>query len=153
AAGAMTIGTFAAYIVAMLQMYDPLRKMSRIQNFFQQSFAATSRIYSLLDIHTEKQDQPGATELKPLSDRVTFQGGSFKYADSAQWTLRDVSFEVRRGEVVALVGLSGAGKSTLTNLLMRFHDPTAGEILIDGTELRSATLASLRRQLALVTQE
>src|SRR5215510_15746460 len=72
AAGAMTIGTFAAYIVAMLQMYDPLRKMSRIQNFFQQSFAATSRIYSLLDIHTEKRDQPGAVELKPLADKVTF---------------------------------------------------------------------------------
>jgi subfamily B ATP-binding cassette protein MsbA len=153
AAGAMTIGTFAAYIVAMLQMYDPLRKMSRIQNYFQQSFAATSRIYQLLDMHTEKKDPPDAVELGPLADRITFRGVSFRYPDSPQWILRDVNLEVRRGEVVALVGLSGAGKSTLTNLLMRFHDPTLGEILIDGTEIRRAKLASLRAQIALVTQE
>jgi subfamily B ATP-binding cassette protein MsbA len=153
AAGAMTIGTFAAYIVAMLQMYDPLRKLSRIQNFFQQSFAATSRIQALLDTHTEKEDVPDAVELKPLEDRIIFRGVSFKYQDSPEWTLRDVNLEVKRGEVVALVGSSGAGKTTLTNLLMRFYDPTVGEILIDGTEIRKGTLASVRAQMALVTQD
>jgi subfamily B ATP-binding cassette protein MsbA len=153
AAGAMTIGTFAAYIVAMLQMYDPLRKISRIQNYFQQSFAATSRIYKLLDTHTEKRDRPGAVGLAPLSEQVRFQRISFKYQDSNDWILRDVSFTVERGEVVALVGLSGAGKSTLTNLLMRFYDPTQGEIVIDGIDIRDAKLASLRAQIALVTQE
>ncbi|HWO02010.1 MAG TPA: ABC transporter ATP-binding protein, partial [Blastocatellia bacterium] len=122
AAGAMTIGTFAAYIVAMLQMYDPLRKLSRIQNYFQQSFAATSRIYKLLDTHTEKTDRPGAIELAPLAERIEFREVSFKFSDSDDWTLRNVNLEVNRGEVVALVGLSGAGKSTLTNLLMRFFD-------------------------------
>ena len=153
AAGAMTIGTFAAYIVAMLQMYDPLRKLSRIQNYFQQSFAATSRIYALLDTHTEKRDRPGALDLRPLELKIEFQDISFKYEDSNDWILRHVSFDVRCGEVVALVGLSGAGKSTLTNLLMRFYDPTSGEILIDGTDIRDAKLASLRAQIALVTQE
>jgi ATP-binding cassette, subfamily B, bacterial MsbA len=152
-AGAMTIGTFAAYIVAMLSMYDPLRKLSRIQNYFQQSFAATSRIYSLLDAHTEKRDRPDAVELPPLEDRIQFQNVSFKYQDSNDWILKDVSLEVPRGEVIALVGLSGAGKSTLTNLLMRFYDPTNGEILIDGADIRDGKLVSLRSQIALVTQE
>jgi subfamily B ATP-binding cassette protein MsbA len=153
AAGAMTIGTFAAYIVAMLQMYDPLRKLSRIQNYFQQSFAATSRIYKLLDTHTEKTDRPGAIELASLTNRIEFRDVSFKYSDSADWILKNVDLEVRRGEVVALVGLSGAGKSTLTNLLMRFFDPTRGVIAIDGTDICDAKLASLRAQIALVTQE
>ncbi|HKP86307.1 MAG TPA: ABC transporter transmembrane domain-containing protein [Blastocatellia bacterium] len=153
ATGAMTIGTFAAYIVAMLQMYDPLRKLSRIQNYFQQSFAATSRIYKLLDTHTEKSDRPGAVELAPLRDRIRFRNVSFKYEDSADWILRRVNMDVRRGEVVALVGLSGAGKTTLTNLLMRFYDPTQGDILIDGANIVDTKLSSLRAQIALVTQE
>ena len=149
----MTIGIFAAYIVAMLQMYDPLRKISRIQNYFQQSFAAMTRIYSLLDTHTEKQDRADAVELAPLRDRLEMRGVSFKYQDSSDWVLEDVDITVRRGEVVALVGLSGAGKSTLTNILMRFYDPTRGAVVVDGTDTRDATLASLRAQIALVTQE
>jgi ATP-binding cassette, subfamily B, bacterial MsbA len=153
AEGLMSIGTFAAFIVAMLQMYDPLRKLSRIQNYFQQSFAATSRIDTLLNTHTEKQDRPGAVELSPLGERIEFRDVSFKYRDSADWILKDINIEVRRGEVVALVGLSGAGKTTLTNLLMRFYDPTRGEILIDGTNISDAKLAGLRSQIALVTQD
>jgi subfamily B ATP-binding cassette protein MsbA len=153
AAGLMTIGTFAAYIVAMLQMYDPLRKLSRIQNYFQQSFAAFSRIYTLLDTHTEKRDRENAVALGPLQKGIEFRDVSFQYQDSAIPVLNHINIEVKRGQVVALVGLSGAGKSTLTNLLMRFYDPTEGEIRIDGLNIREAQLASLRSQLALVTQD
>lgn len=153
AAGEMTMGTFTAYIVGMIQMYDPLRKLSRIQNYFQQSFAATSRIYRLLDTHTEKRDHPDAIELPPLKEVVEYRNVSFKYQDSPDWILHDVNTEVQRGQIVALVGLSGAGKTTLTNLLMRFYDPSRGEILIDGVDIRNAKLASLRAQIALVTQE
>jgi len=152
-AGNMTIGDFGTYIVAMLAMYDPLRRLSRAQNYFQQSFAASTRIYSLLDTHTEKSDLPGAVELSSLRDSVEFRNVSFRYQDAPDWILRDVSLEVRRGDVVALVGLSGAGKTTLTNLLMRFYDPTEGKITIDGVELSAAKLASLRSQIALVTQD
>jgi subfamily B ATP-binding cassette protein MsbA len=151
--GTMTTGSFATYIVAMMQMYDPLRKLSRIQNYFQQSFAATSRIDALLNTHTEMADREGAVELRPFATSVEFNRVSFRYRDSEQWILRDVNLSVRRGEVVALVGLSGAGKSTLTNLLMRFYDSSEGAILIDGTDIRDCTLASLRSQMALVTQE
>jgi subfamily B ATP-binding cassette protein MsbA len=153
ATGTMTIGVFAAYIVAMLQMYDPLRKISRIQNYLQQSFAAITRIYSLLDAHTEKRDRPGAVHLAPLQDCVEMRNVSFKYRDSHDWVLEDVDLTVRRGEVAALVGLSGAGKSTLTNILMRFYDPTRGAVVVDGVDTRDATLASLRSQIALVTQD
>jgi subfamily B ATP-binding cassette protein MsbA len=153
AVGPMDLGIFATYIVAMIQMYDPLRKLSRIQNYFQQSFAATSRIYALLDTHTEKQDRADAVQLPPLEAQIEFQDVSFKYQDSNDWILRNVSFDVQCGEVVALVGLSGAGKSTLTNLLMRFYDPGSGAILIDGRDILEAKLASLREQIGLVTQE
>ena len=151
--GRMPIGAFITYIVAMMQMYDPLRKLSRIQNYFQQSFAASSRIDALVNTHTEMPDRPSAVSLPPFSTGIDFSGVSFKYRDSEQWILRDVNLSVGRGEVVALVGLSGAGKSTLTNLLMRFYDPAEGAILIDGSDIRNCTLSSLRAQMALVTQE
>src|SRR5262245_33994671 len=153
AAGRMSIGAFAAFIVAMINMYDPLRKLSRIQNYFQQSFAASSRVYSLLDTHTEKADRPGAIELSTLRRNVEFREVSFRYGDAGDVVLKEVSLTVQRGEMVALVGLSGAGKTTVTNLLMRFYDPTMGQILIDGVDIRDARLDSLRSQLALVTQE
>jgi subfamily B ATP-binding cassette protein MsbA len=153
AAGLMSIGTFAAYIVAMLQMYDPIRKLSRIQNYFQQSFAAFSRIYTLLDTHTEKRDKEYSVELAPFRERIEFRGVSFGYQDSSEPVLKEITLDVKRGEVVALVGQSGAGKSTLTNLLMRFYDATSGKITIDGVSVCDAKLESLRRQIALVTQE
>ncbi|HEU4386916.1 MAG TPA: ABC transporter transmembrane domain-containing protein [Blastocatellia bacterium] len=151
--GRMPIGSLITYIVAMMQMYDPLRKLSRTQNYFQQSFAASSRIDALLNTHTEMPDRPNAVSLPQFSQTIQFRDISFKYRDSEQWILRDVNLAVGRGEMVALVGLSGAGKSTLTNLLMRFYDPSQGAILIDGTDIRDYTLASLRAQMALVTQE
>ncbi|HYL99808.1 MAG TPA: ATP-binding cassette domain-containing protein [Blastocatellia bacterium] len=137
----------------MLQMYDPLRKLSRIQNFFQQSFAATARIQKLLDTHTEKQDRQDAIDMPPFRDEIVFQNVSFRYRDSSEMILRHVNVSVARGEMVALVGLSGAGKTTLTNLLMRFYDPSFGELLIDGVDIRDLRLESLRSRISLVTQD
>ncbi|PYP84730.1 MAG: hypothetical protein DMF61_19105 [Blastocatellia bacterium AA13] len=151
--GVMTVGDFAAYIVALLQMYDPLRKLSRIQNYFQQSFAASARIYALLDTHTEIKDAEDALAITTLKDKIEIENISFKYRDSADWILKGVNLTVNRGEVVALVGLSGAGKTTLSNLLMRFYDPTTGRILIDGIDVRKVRLGSLRKQIGLVTQD
>ncbi|HUK92345.1 MAG TPA: ABC transporter transmembrane domain-containing protein, partial [Blastocatellia bacterium] len=153
AVGSMTVGMFAAYIVAIIQMYDPLRKMSRIQNYFQQSFAASARIQTLLDHHTEKRDLPGAVSMPLFKDKIEFRDVSFKYEDSEDWVLKNVSVSARRGQVVALVGLSGAGKTTLTNLLMRFYDPGRGQVLIDGRDISTVQLDSLRAQMALVTQD
>ncbi|MEW6129280.1 MAG: ABC transporter transmembrane domain-containing protein [Acidobacteriota bacterium] len=151
--GQMTIGSFATYLVAMLSMYDPIRKLSRLHNFFQQSFAAFNRIYLLLNTHTEKADKPNAVEIAPLKDKIEFRKVSFQYTDSKVSVLKDINLTVNRGEVVALVGLSGAGKSTLTNLLMRFFDPTEGEIVIDGQSIKDVKLDNLRSQLSLVTQD
>ncbi len=151
--GTMTVGDFATYIVALLQMYDPLRKISRIQNHLQQSFAASSRIYSLLDTHSEIKDAEDAITITTLNDKIEIENVSFKYRDSNDWILNGVTLTVNRGEVVALVGLSGAGKTTLTNLLMRFYDPTSGGILIDGIDVKKVRLSSLRKQIALVTQD
>jgi ATP-binding cassette, subfamily B, bacterial MsbA len=153
AVGQMTVGMFAVYIVAIIQMYDPLRKMSRIQNYFQQAFAASSRIQKLLDHHTEKQDRWDAVVLPRFSDRIEFRDVSFKYEDSEDWILKNVSISARRGQVVALVGLSGAGKTTLTNLLMRFYDPDLGHVSVDGRDITTVKLDSLRSQMALVTQD
>jgi ATP-binding cassette, subfamily B, bacterial MsbA len=153
AVGAMTVGMFAVYIVAIIQMYDPLRKMSRIQNYFQQSFAASARIQKLLDHHTEKQDRPGAITMPAFADKIEFRDVSFQYDDSEDWVLKNVNVSARRGQVVALVGLSGAGKTTLSNLLMRFHDPNLGQVTIDGRDIRGVKLDSLRSQMALVTQD
>jgi subfamily B ATP-binding cassette protein MsbA len=108
----------------------------------------------VLDTHTEVQDKPGAPAMGRLTDGVEFRGVSFAYEDRPEKAvLDDVSFSVRAGQVVAIVGLSGAGKTTLVNLIPRFFDVTAGAILADGVDLRDVSLQSLREQTALVTQE
>jgi subfamily B ATP-binding cassette protein MsbA len=108
----------------------------------------------MLDTHTEVRERPGAAALAPLRESIEFRHVSFGYDDgTVRPILRDVSFGVRAGQVVAIVGLSGAGKTTLVNLLPRFYDVTAGAILIDGVDVRDVTLASLRAQIGIVTQE
>jgi subfamily B ATP-binding cassette protein MsbA len=108
----------------------------------------------MLDTHTEVRDRPGALPLAPLADRIEFRGVTFTYDDGDQRRiLNDVSFTVRAGQMVAIVGLSGAGKTTLVNLIPRFYDVTGGAILVDGTDIRDVTLASLRAQIGMVTQD
>ena len=153
AAGDLTAGEFASFMTALLLMYGPVRKLSRVNANIQQAIAAAERIFEILDTRTEAGDRAGAVPLAPFTSSIEFRGVTFRYPDDAEPVLRGVSFTVRAGEVVAVVGLSGAGKSTLVNLVPRFHDVTGGAILIDGADVRGATLASLRRAVGIVTQE
>ena len=149
----MTAGALIGWVVAVFRLYDPVRRLSRVQNQYQQAFAASERIFELLDTHTEQTDPPGAVELPPFADRIELRGVSFQYPDSERKVLDGVDLTIEVGQVIALVGHSGAGKSTLASLLLRLHDPTEGAVLVDGVDVRRATLASLRRQVAFVSQE
>lgn len=152
--GALTPGEFAAFLGTAFSMYGPIKKLSRVNAGLQQAIAASQRIFEMLDTHSEVKERPGASPLAPLRATVEFRDVGFAYDDAPEkHILQHVSFTVRAGQVVALVGLSGAGKTTLVNLIPRFYDVTAGAILIDGVDIRDTTLASLREQIALVTQE
>jgi ATP-binding cassette, subfamily B, bacterial MsbA len=154
AQGRLTAGEFTSFVAALLLMYGPIKKLSRVNANLQQAVAASERIFELLDTHTEVTERPGAVALPRFADRIEFAGVTFGYEDGhGRSTLRGVSFTVRAGQMIAIVGRSGAGKTTLVNLLPRFYDVTKGAILIDGHDVRDVTLASLRAQIGMVTQE
>ena len=154
ATGALTPGDFAGFLFAAFMMYAPIKKLSRVNAGLQQAVAAAQRIFAMLDTHTEVSEQPGAAALARLRREVEFRDVGFAYEDRPDaFILRHVSFTVEAGQVVAIVGLSGAGKTSLVNLIPRFFDVTEGAILIDGVDVRAVTIASLRSQIALVTQE
>jgi len=152
AAGRLTAGEFTAFIVALFMMYGPAKKLSRVNANLQQAVAASERIFEMLDVRTEVAERPGAPPLPPFAGTIAFRDVAFSYEESDA-TLRDVTFSVRAGQVLAIVGRSGAGKTTLVNLLPRFYDVTAGSILIDDRDIRDVSLASLRAQIGIVTQE
>ncbi len=152
--GELTAGEFGAFLFAAFSLYAPIKKLSRVNAGIQQAIAAAQRIFEMLDTHSEVKERPGAQPLAPLQSTVEFRDVGFAYDDTPdRHILRHVSFTVRAGQIVALVGLSGAGKTTLVNLIPRFYDVTEGALLIDGVDVRETTLASLRGQIALVTQE
>ncbi|MFB3855031.1 MAG: ABC transporter ATP-binding protein [Vicinamibacterales bacterium] len=154
ALGRLTSGEFASFVAALMLMYGPAKKLSRVNANLQQAIAASERIFEMLETHTEVREAPDAIVLPPLSKSIEFREVGFAYADDRPGTiLRDVSFTIQSGQMVAIVGRSGAGKSTLANLIPRFFDVTSGAILIDGIDIRRVTLASLRAQIGLVTQE
>jgi len=152
--GRTTQGSFLGFIFAAFMMYTPIKKLSRVNTNLQQAMAAAERIFTMLDTHTEVEERPDARPLTPTRASVEFQKVAFAYDDGhAKYVLRDVSFCVEGGQLVAVVGLSGAGKTTLLNLIPRFYDVTGGAVLIDGVDVRDATLKSLREQIGMVTQE
>ncbi len=150
--GTSTPGTFFSFLAALLMLYQPIKSLSSVQNVFQEGLAAAVRVFGLMDREPEIHDAPGAVTLAPLAQEIGYAGVSFAY-DGRENVLHDIDFTVRRGEVVALVGPSGAGKSTLLNLLPRFYEATGGAITIDGHDIRDVTLASLRGQIGVVTQQ
>ena len=152
-AGAMTPGDFFSFIAALALIYGPVRQLSRIMNTIQQSTSSVERVFEILDMPPAIADRPGAHPLPGFRESLRFEDASFRYPGSTDLTLRDITLDVRRGEVVAFVGMSGAGKSTLIDLVPRFHEVTSGRITVDGHDVRDVTQASLRAQIAVVTQE
>ncbi len=153
AQGTLSGGDFAAFVAAAFMMYAPIKKLSRVNATLQQAMAASERIFEILDTHSEVPERPDALPLPRLRHGIEFRGVSFAYDGVSKTILKDVSFTVRAGQAVAVVGLSGAGKTTLVNLVPRFYDVSGGSILIDGTDVRDVTLASLRSQIGIVTQD
>ena len=153
ALGRLTPGGFGLFMGTLLLMYGPAKKLSRVNANLQQAVAASERIFEVLDKHTEVAERPRAAALVPLARSIEFRDVTFEYERTHGRILRGVSFEVHAGQMVAIVGRSGAGKTTLVNLLPRFYDVTTGSIHVDGVDVRDVTLASLRRQIGIVTQE
>ena len=151
--GAMTPGTFFSFLMAVFLMYTPIKRVASANNTIQQALAAAERVYAVLDIPTERAIDTGIQGLEGVRSSIELRDVAFRYDGVEAWALKDVSLTVKAGEVLALVGSSGAGKTTLVNLIPRFHDPTAGGILIDGVDLREIRLAALRGRIGIVSQE
>jgi subfamily B ATP-binding cassette protein MsbA len=150
----LTAGEFTSFVAALLLMYGPVKKLSRVNANVQQAVAALERIFEVLDLHTEVREAPDARPLPAFRDTIEFRDVVFGYEDGhGRHTLKGVSFHVRAGQMVAIVGRSGAGKTTLVNLIPRFYDVTSGSIAIDGIDVRQVILRSLRDQIGMVTQD
>ena len=150
--GTLTASWFVAYIAAFSQLTRPIRAFIDQFANINQGIAAGERIFSIMDARSSVEDKADAKPLKEFKDKIEFRNVSFSY-DSSREVLHEISFEVKRGETVALVGPSGGGKSTLSELVPRFYDPTSGEILIDGISLKDYTQDSLREKMGIVSQD
>ncbi len=151
AAGEMTPGDLSSVLAAILLMYTPLKKLTKLNNTVQRAAGAASRVFEVLDEAADIVDEPDSLSLDRGKGELRFEDVSFSYGEEP--VLQHISLEAARGEVVALVGPSGAGKSTLVGLVNRFYDPTQGRILVDGVDLRQIKLESLCQNIALVDQE
>ncbi|PYV59277.1 MAG: multidrug ABC transporter ATP-binding protein [Acidobacteria bacterium] len=153
--GGMTTGDFFVFIVAVFRLYDPVRKFALFYNNFQQAIGASSEIFKFMDVQDEVREKPGAPALPPFSKKISIENVSFCYESEGvqREVLRKINLDVKAGEILALVGSSGAGKSTLVSLVPRFFDVTSGRIAIDGQNVRDVSVASIRSQIGVVTQE
>ncbi len=141
----MNAAQFLTFLFFLFRSYDPMRKLSRLQNSMEQALAAAHHVWEIMDEHAELPEKKDARELQPLVRAIELRNVSFGYANEERSVLREVSLKIPAGSMVALVGESGGGKSTLTKLLPRFHDPVSGGVFWDGVDLRDATISSLRR--------
>jgi ATP-binding cassette, subfamily B, bacterial MsbA len=150
-----TEGVFFAFIVAVFKLYEPVRKFAQFNNNFQQAIGASSAIFNFLDSQDDISEKANAIKLPPFHQSICFEHVHFSYGncDEGREVLHDIDLRIAPGEVVALVGSSGSGKTTLVNLLPRFFDVSGGRLLIDGHDVRDLKIASLRSQIAMVTQD
>ena len=153
-ANALTAGDFASFVIALLVLLEPIKRLVGIHNIFQQAIGASQKVFEYVDHTEEIGGRPGALKLEAFSNGVFFERVSFHYPGVPDgFRIRDLDLEVKAGEVVALVGPSGGGKTTLANLVPRFYDATAGAVRIDGRDVRELDLASLRAQIGIVAQD
>jgi subfamily B ATP-binding cassette protein MsbA len=150
--GNMTPGTFFAFLTALIAAYEPVKNVTKINSTIQQGLAAATRVYAILDIEPEIQDKKNAIPLPLFSSQIECKDLNFSY-DNENHVLSNINLTVPVGEALAIVGPSGGGKTTITNLIPRFLDLKEGSILIDGIDIRDVTVASLRNQIAMVTQQ
>lgn len=146
----MTPGEFFSFIAALGMLYEPIKRINKLNLVIQEGIAAAERIFQILDEKPEVKEAEGARFLPPISRSIEFKDVSFSYEDEP--ILKGINLEIKKGEVIAIVGESGGGKTTLAHLIPRFFDPTEGAVMIDGIDLREVTLKSLRSQVAMVTQ-
>ena len=153
--GRLTFGTFFQFLIVLFLMYDPIRKLNKVNLVLQEAVACSKRVHDVMQIESDIVDRPTAPPVSGLEEGIRFDDVSFDYEDSGhgKGVLSGIRLDLHRDEVVALVGASGAGKSTLVNLLPRFFDPVAGQVLIDGTDIRALPLRNLRSLIGIVTQE
>ena len=150
--GISTPGTFMSFLTALIMLYEPIKGVSKINSTIQTGMAAANRIFTLLDIRSDIIEKDGADVLPPFQDAIAFRNIVFSYNEEEP-VLHNINLQVKKGEVLAVVGPSGGGKTTLSNLIPRFYDVQQGELLIDGKNVKDVTLKSLRQQVAIVTQQ
>jgi ATP-binding cassette subfamily B protein len=151
-AGTLSIGNMTAFILYLGMLAMPIRRLGFIANMYSRTVSAGQRILEILDEQSPVREKPGAIELGRLRGEVTFENVSFRY-NSVAAALNNISFNVKPGQTVALIGESGSGKSTLINLISRFYDVSSGRVLVDGYDVRDVTLSSLRRNVGIAQQD
>jgi subfamily B ATP-binding cassette protein MsbA len=149
--GYSTPGTFASFLTAALMLYEPVKRLTNVNNTIQQGIAGAERVFSIIDRVPDIIDKPNAITLPPITRDIDIKNVTFHYEEMP--VLKNINLSIKAGEVVAFVGVSGGGKTSLVNLIPRFYDVTEGCILIDGHDIRGVTMQSLRNQIAIVTQQ
>ncbi len=149
--GHSTPGTFFSFLAALIMLYEPVKRLTNVNNTIQQGIAAAQRVFHILDTIPDIRNAPQAIALPKISNHIDIRDVTFSYEEDP--VLKHVNLKIRAGEVIAFVGMSGGGKTTLVNLIPRFYDVNEGRILIDGQDIRNVTMESLRGQIGIVTQQ
>ena len=150
--GGLSFGVFGVFMASILQVIRPIKRMANVQAIIQQALGANERIYEVLESRPSVVESEKAKDIEPLKEKIIFHAVNFSY-DKGENVLTDINLEIKKGELVAIVGPTGGGKSTLVNLIPRFYDVTRGHVTMDGINVKDISFKSLRTQIGIVTQE